>query len=77
VQEFRQLGATRVKRGRRGEMTYYFSTTLNATFDDAVTLTKEALNFSMVSQINMSDNLRHALNKEFRHYLILESVSQN
>lgn len=55
-------------------MTHYFSTTLNATFDDAVTLTKEALkrhNFSMVSQINISDNLRHALNKEFRPYLII------
>jgi len=55
-------------------MTYYFSSTVNMTFDDAVACTKEVLkqhNFRVVSEIDMKDNFKKALNLEFRPYLVL------
>ena len=55
-------------------MTYYFSSTVNMRFDDAVACTKEVLkqhNFRVVSEIDMKDNFKKALNLEFRPYLVL------
>jgi len=55
-------------------MTYHFSTTFNMRFDDAVACTKEVLkqhNFRVVSEIDMKDNFKKALNLEFRPYLVL------
>ncbi|WP_291687285.1 DUF302 domain-containing protein [Bradyrhizobium sp.] len=55
-------------------MTYHFSTTVNMRFDDAVACTKEVLkqhNFRVVSEIDMKDNFKKALNLEFRPYLVL------
>ena len=55
-------------------MTYYFSTSVNMSFDDAVTSTKEALkrhSFRVLTEINMKDNFKKGLNIEFRPYLIL------
>ena len=55
-------------------MTYYFSKSVNMSFDDAVTSTKEALkrhSFRVLTEINMKDNFKKGLNIEFRPYLIL------
>ena len=55
-------------------MTYYFSTSVNMSFDDAVTSTKEALkrhSFRVLTEINMKDNFKKGLNIDFRPYLIL------
>ena len=55
-------------------MTYHFSTTVNMRFDDAVACTKEVLkqhNFRVVSEIDMKDNFKKALNLEFRPYIVL------
>jgi uncharacterized protein (DUF302 family) len=55
-------------------MTYHFSKTVNMNFDDAVVSAKEALrrhNFRVISEIDMKDNFKKALNVDFRPYLIL------
>ena len=55
-------------------MTYYFSKSVNMSFDDAVISTKEALkrhSFRVLTEINMKDNFKKGLNIEFRPYLIL------
>ncbi len=55
-------------------MTYYFSDTVNMRFDDAVASTKEALqrhNLRVLTEIDMKDNFKNALNVDFRPYLIL------
>ena len=55
-------------------MTYYFSKSVNMSFDDAVTSTKEALkrhSFRVLTEINMKDNFKRGLNIDFRPYLIL------
>jgi uncharacterized protein (DUF302 family) len=55
-------------------MTYYFSKSVNMSFDDAVTSTKEALkrhSFRVLTEINMKDNFKKRLNIDFRPYLIL------
>ena len=55
-------------------MTYHFSSTVNMRFDDAVACIKETLkkhNFRVVSEIDMKDNFKKALNLEFRPYLVL------
>ena len=55
-------------------MTYHFSTTVNIRFDDAVACLKEVLkqhNFRVVSEIDMNDNFKKALNLEFRQYIVL------
>lgn len=55
-------------------MTYHFSKTVDMSFDDAVVSAKEALrrhNFRVISEIDMQDNLKKALNVDFRPYLIL------
>jgi len=55
-------------------MTYYFSKSVNMSFDDALTSTKEALkrhSFRVLTEINMKDNFKKGLNIDFRPYLIL------
>lgn len=55
-------------------MSYHFSSTVDMRFDDAVACTKEVLkqhNFRVVSEIDMKDNFKKALNLEFRPYLVL------
>ena len=55
-------------------MTYYFSTTVAKGFHDAVASTKEALGrhgFKVISQIDMKENFKTALEVDFHPYLIL------
>ena len=55
-------------------MEYYFSKTLNVTFDDAVKLTTEALKsdgFGVISEINMHEKLKEKLGVDFKRYRIL------
>ena len=55
-------------------MTYHFSKTVDMSFDDAVVSAKEALkrhNFRVISEIDMQDSFKKALNIDFRPYLIL------
>jgi len=55
-------------------MTYHFSSTVDMKFDDAVACLKEVLkqhNFRVVSELDMKDNFKKALNLEFRPYLVL------
>lgn len=55
-------------------MEYYFSKTLNISFDEAVRLTVEALKaegFGVISEINMHDKLKEKLNVDFKKYRIL------
>jgi len=56
------------------DLTYYFSTTVATGFDDAVASTKEALTrhgFKVLSQIDMKENFKTALEIDFHPYLIL------
>jgi uncharacterized protein (DUF302 family) len=55
-------------------MEYYFSKTLNESFDDAVKLTIEALKnegFGVISEINMHEKLKEKLGVDFKRYKIL------
>jgi uncharacterized protein (DUF302 family) len=55
-------------------MEYYFSKTLNESFDDAVKLTTEALKsegFGVISEINMHEKLKEKLGVDFKRYKIL------
>jgi uncharacterized protein (DUF302 family) len=55
-------------------MEYYFSKTLNVTFDEAVNLTTEALKsegFGVISEINMHEKLKEKLGVDFKRYKIL------
>lgn len=55
-------------------MEYYFSKTLNKSFDDAVKLTIEALKiegFGVISEINMHEKLKEKLGVDFKRYKIL------
>jgi uncharacterized protein (DUF302 family) len=55
-------------------MEYYFSATLNASFDEAIVRTVEALKtegFGVISEINMHDKLKEKLNVDFKKYRIL------
>ena len=55
-------------------MEYYFSKTLNVTFDEAVRLTTEALKsegFGVISEINMHEKLKEKLGVDFKRYKIL------
>lgn len=55
-------------------MEYYFSKTLNVTFDDAVKLITEALKsegFGVISEINMHEKLKEKLGVDFKRYRIL------
>ena len=55
-------------------MSYYFSKTLSAGFDDAVRLTTEALKregFGIITEIDVKETLRKKINVDFRSYRIL------
>ena len=55
-------------------MEYYFSKTLNISFDEAVKLTTEALKsegFGVISEINMHEKLKEKLGVDFKRYKIL------
>ena len=55
-------------------MEYYFSKTLNVSFDEAVKLTTEALKiegFGVISEINMHEKLKEKLGVDFKRYRIL------
>ena len=55
-------------------MEYYFSKTLNVSFDEAVKVTTEALKsegFGVISEINMHEKLKEKLGVDFKRYRIL------
>ncbi|HVQ10291.1 MAG TPA: DUF302 domain-containing protein [Methyloceanibacter sp.] len=55
-------------------MTYYFSKTLDAGFDEAVERTTEALKqegFGIITEIDVKETLRKKLGIDFRNYKIL------
>jgi uncharacterized protein (DUF302 family) len=55
-------------------MEYYFSKTLDASFDEAVRLTTEALKiegFGVISEISMHEKLKDKLGVDFKRYKIL------
>ena len=60
-------------------MTYYFSKTLPAGFDEAVRWTTEALKqegFGIITEINVKDTFKKKLGIEFRNYRILGASSR-
>jgi uncharacterized protein (DUF302 family) len=55
-------------------MEYYFSKTLNESFDEAIRLITEALKnegFGVISEINMHEKLKEKLGVDFKRYKIL------
>jgi len=55
-------------------MEYYFSKTLDVTFDQAIRLITEALKtegFGVISEINMHEKLKEKLGVDFKRYKIL------
>jgi uncharacterized protein (DUF302 family) len=55
-------------------MEYYFSKTLNVSYDEAVKLTTEALKsegFGVITEINMHEKLKEKLGVDFKKYKIL------
>jgi uncharacterized protein (DUF302 family) len=55
-------------------MDYYFSTSLNVAFDEAVKLATEGLSregFSVITEINLHDKFREKLGVDFKKYRIL------
>src|SRR5659263_463516 len=55
-------------------MEYYFSKTLNVSYDEAVKLTTEALKsegFGVISEINMHEKLKEKVGVDFKRYKIL------
>jgi uncharacterized protein (DUF302 family) len=55
-------------------MEYYFSKTLNASYDEAVKMTIEALKsegFGVITEINMHEKLKEKLGVDYKKYKIL------
>jgi len=55
-------------------MEYYFSKTLNVSFDEAIKITTEALKsegFGVISEIRMHEKLKEKLDVDFKRYTIL------
>lgn len=55
-------------------MSYYFAKTISASFDDAVSRTRDALQaegFGVITEIDVQKTLRTKIDIEFRPYLIL------
>jgi uncharacterized protein (DUF302 family) len=55
-------------------MEYYFSKTLNVSYDEVVRLTTEALKcegFGVISEINIHEKLKEKLGVDFKRYKIL------
>ena len=59
-------------------MSYYTTTELSCSFEDAVGMTKEILKengFGVLSEINVHEKLKEKLDVDFRRYLILGACS--
>jgi uncharacterized protein (DUF302 family) len=55
-------------------MSYYFSTTLSVSFDEAVKRATEALKsegFGLITEIDVKDTLKKKIDVDFRNYRIL------
>lgn len=55
-------------------MEYYFSKTIDSSFEDSILKTKEALKqegFGVLTEIDVKDTLKKKINVDFRKYLIL------
>jgi len=55
-------------------MNYYFSTTIQSSFDEAITRVTEALKkegFGVISEIRMHEKFKEKLNVDFKKYTIL------
>ena len=55
-------------------MSYYFAMTIEASFDDVVSRTREALmaeGFGVITEIDVQKTLKTKINVDFRPYLIL------
>ena len=55
-------------------MSYYFARTIEASFDDVVSRTREALmaeGFGVITEIDVQKTLKTKINVDFRPYLIL------
>lgn len=55
-------------------MSYYFNKTLTASFDEAISRTKEELNyegFGILTEIDVKQTLKNKLDVDFRNYTIL------
>lgn len=55
-------------------MSYYFSKTLNVSFDEAVSKVTEELKkegFGIITEINVKETLKKKLNVDFKNYRIL------
>ena len=55
-------------------MSYYFSTTIGGSFDEALSRTREALQqegFGVISEIDIQQALREKIGVDFRRYTIL------
>ena len=58
-------------------MSYYFSTTIQAEFDEAVERVKDALivqGFGILTEIDVKATMKKKLDKDFRPYVILGPV---
>jgi uncharacterized protein (DUF302 family) len=61
-------------------MSYYFSTTLNTDFDEAIALTTAALKekgFGVLTTIDVKKTLKEKIDADFRPYTILGACNPN
>jgi len=61
-------------------MQYYFSKTLNTSFNDAIEKTTEALkdrDFCIITEIDLKETFKKKLDKDFRPYKILGACNPN
>ena len=59
-------------------MSYYYARTIQASFEDAVGRTREALEaegFGVITEIDVQKTLKTKINVDFRRYLILGACS--
>ena len=59
-------------------MSYYYARTIQASFEDAVGRTREALQaegFGVITEIDVQKTLKTKINVDFRRYLILGACS--
>ena len=61
-------------------MSYYFSKTLNVSFDEAISKVSEELKkegFGIITEINVKEILKKKLNVDFNNYRILGACNPN